>query len=96
MHLVSIQTLRNLDYMTPKRDIVLLDGPIGITVPPLVREQQKLEEELEQKTLVELKNNVVDLQNIPQAVIDTGKKFHLSYSRRFALNKPNKKAFPLH
>jgi hypothetical protein len=49
-----------------------MDGPIVIPVPPSVREQEKLEKEKKEKTLAELKNKGVDLQNIPQAELESG------------------------
>jgi hypothetical protein len=58
--------------LTPKGCKVLTDGPIVIPVPPSVREQEKLEKEMKQKTLAELKNKGVDLQNIPRAELESG------------------------
>lgn len=51
---------------------VLSDGPIMLPVPESIREEERLEEEKRQKTLAELKNKGVDLEQIPQEELDAG------------------------
>ncbi len=49
-----------------------MGGPMVIPVPTSVREYEKLEKEKKEKTLAELKDKGVDLQNIPQAELESG------------------------
>ena len=51
---------------------VVLDGPIVLPVPSSIREQEKLEEAKKQRTLAELKDKGVDIENIPQSELESG------------------------
>lgn len=58
--------------LTSKGKSAAASGSIILPVPPSVREQERLEEEAKQKTLSELKDKGVDLDQIPQEELETG------------------------
>ena len=59
--------------LTPKGKTALSDGqPILLPVPASVREDEKREEERRQKTITELKDKGVDLEQIPQDELEAG------------------------
>jgi len=58
--------------ITAKGRKVLIEGPIMLPVPASIREQERLDEEKRQKTLAELKDKGVDLEQIPQEELEAG------------------------
>ena len=75
-HIVILVEMLQRPYsvyeITTNGKSVLSDGPIMLPVPESIREEERLEEEKRQKTLAELKNKGVDLEQIPQEELDAG------------------------
>lgn len=58
--------------LTSRGRSVIADGPIMLPVPESVREMERIEEEKKQKTLADLKQKGVDLEQIPQEELESG------------------------